>query len=165
MEIAVQQLVVTLVFSSEQVSSRPSPPSRALLGHPDPELMFVLFVCLFLFIYLCLVVLGLCCFPQTLSLVAASRCYFGSRCVSFSLWQLLLWITGSRRMGFSSCSRWTQWLWLLGSRAWAQQLWYMGLVALQHVESSRARDQTRVPHIGRQVLIHCTTREVPELML
>ena len=37
----------------------------------------------------------------------------------------------------------------------------MGLVAPQHVESSRIRDWTRVPCIGRWILNHCATREVP----
>ena len=36
----------------------------------------------------------------------------------------------------------------------------MELVAPQHVESSWTRDRTCVPCIGRQILIHCTTREV-----
>ena len=36
----------------------------------------------------------------------------------------------------------------------------MGLVALPHVGSSRTRDRTRVPCIGRWILNHCTTREV-----
>ena len=44
---------------------------------------------------------------------------------------------------------------------WAQYLWHTGLVALQHVESSWARDQICVPCIGRWILVHCTTREVP----
>ena len=35
-----------------------------------------------------------------------------------------------------------------------------GLVASQHVGSSRTRDRTRVPCIGRQILNHRTTREV-----
>ena len=39
-------------------------------------------------------------------------------------------------------------------------LWCTGLVALQHVESSQTRDRTRVPCIGRQILIHCTMKEV-----
>ena len=39
-------------------------------------------------------------------------------------------------------------------------MWRTGLVALWHVGSSRPRDQTRVPCIGRQILNHCTTREV-----
>ena len=128
-----------------------------------PELMFVLSVCFYLFIYVWL--FWIFAALHRLSLVAASRCYCGPQCVSFSLRQRLLRMTGSRRAGFRSCSLQTQWLWLLGSRAWAQQLWYMGLVALQHVESSWARDQTRVPCIGRRVLTHCTNREVPELML
>ena len=43
----------------------------------------------------------------------------------------------------------------LGSRAQqAQQLWPLGLVALQHVGSSWLKDQTRVSCIGRQVLYH-----------
>ena len=48
-----------------------------------------------------------------------------------------------------------------------QELWHVGsvvmvqgLVALQQVESSQTRDWTRVSCIGRQILIHCTTREV-----
>ena len=36
----------------------------------------------------------------------------------------------------------------------------MGLVAPQHVESSRTRDQIHVLCIGRWILIHCTTWEV-----
>ena len=39
-----------------------------------------------------------------LSLTAASRGYSSLRCADFSLrWLLLLWSTGSRRVGFSSC--------------------------------------------------------------
>ena len=36
----------------------------------------------------------------------------------------------------------------------------MGLVAPRHAESSRARDGTHVPCIGRGSLNHWTTREV-----
>ena len=36
----------------------------------------------------------------------------------------------------------------------------MGLVAPRHVGSSRTRGRTCVPCIGRQILNHCTTREV-----
>ena len=59
-----------------------------------------------------------------------------------------------------------QWLLLLestGLRASAQQLWHF--VASKHVESSWTRDQTHVPHIGRQTLNHWTTREVQDLSL
>ena len=38
----------------------------------------------------------------------------------------------------------------------------MGLVAPWHVGSSQTRDQTCVPCIGRWILNHCATREVPE---
>ena len=34
----------------------------------------------------------------------------------------------------------------------------MGLVALQHVGSSRTRDQTHVPCVGGRILNHWTTR-------
>ena len=40
----------------------------------------------------------------------------------------------------------------------------MGLVALWHVGSSQIRTQTCVPCIGRRILNHCATREVPKLV-
>ena len=40
----------------------------------------------------------------------------------------------------------------------------MGLVAPQHMESSWTRDQTHVPHIGRQILNHWPPREVPTVI-
>ena len=65
-----------------------------------------------------------------LSLVAASGGY--------SLWWLLLlWSTGSRSVGFSSCSMRAQQLWCAGSRPQAQQLWRTGSVAPWHVGSSQ----------------------------
>ena len=85
-----------------------------------------------------------------LSLVAASRGYSSLWCTGFSLrWFLLLQSKGSRYAGFSNCG------------AQAQQLWCMGLVAPRHVGSSRTRARTRVPCIGRQILNHCATGEVP----
>ena len=42
-----------------------------------------------------------------------------------------------------------------------QQLRHTGLVALWLVELFRTRDQTHVPCIGRRILIHSGTREVP----
>ena len=56
-------------------------------------------------------------------------------------------------------ARGLQQLCLAGSRAQAQQLWRTGLVAPQHVGSSRTRARTRVPCIGWRILNHCTTRE------
>ena len=72
-----------------------------------------------------------------------------SHCGGFSL----LWSTGSRCAGLSSCG------------TWAQQLWRTGLVAPRHVGSSRSRDRTHVSCIGRQILNHCATREVPVFLL
>ena len=37
----------------------------------------------------------------------------------------------------------------------------MGLVAPRHVGPSQTRARTRVPCIGRRILNHCATREVP----
>ena len=96
-----------------------------------------------------------------LFLVVASRGYSSLWCAGQSLWWLLLLQSmGSRRMGFSSCGMRAQQLWLTGSRAQAQWLWRMGLVALQHVGSSWTRAQTHAPCIGRQILNHGATREV-----
>ena len=41
----------------------------------------------------------------------------------------------------------------------------MGLVAPRHVRSSPTRARIRVPCIGRQILNHCATREVPQELL
>ena len=81
------------------------------------------------------------------------------RYAGFSLWWLLLLqSTGSRCAGFSSC----------GSRTLERRLsscGARGLVAPQHVGSSRTRAQTCVPCIGRWILNHCATREAPQLLL
>ena len=37
-----------------------------------------------------------------------------------------------------------------------------GLITARHVQSFRTRDRTHVPCIGKQILHHWTTREVPE---
>ena len=47
----------------------------------------------------------------------------------------------------------------------ARQLWCTALVASQHVGSSQTRGQTHVPCIGRQILIHQTTREVLQIVI
>ena len=61
--------------------------------------------------------------------------------------------TGCRWAGLSSCSTWTQLLLLMGSRTFRlQQLWCMGLVALQHMGSSWTKDWTHVSLIGRWIL-------------
>ena len=70
-------------------------------------------------------------------------------------------------LGHHRCEDFLQfsWQWLLllrntGSRVRAR-LWPRGSVASQRVGSSRTRNQTRVACIGRQILNHWTTREVP----
>ena len=67
------------------------------------------------------------------------------------------WALG--RLGCGSCGMWAREFRLPGSRAQVQQLWHIGLGALQHVGSSWARDRTCVPSIGRQTPDHCTTRK------
>ena len=52
-----------------------------------------------------------------------------------------------RCTSFSSC------------RTWAQYLWCRGLVTPRHAESYWTGDQTRVLCIGRQIFVHCTSRE------
>ena len=52
----------------------------------------------------------------------------------------------------------------MGSRACGLQLlWCSGLAVLQYVGSPWNGDQTQVPFIGRQILNHWTTREVPAI--
>ena len=43
-----------------------------------------------------------------------------------------------------------------------QQLWPTGLVALHHAESSKTRNQTCLPRIGRWILNHWTTTGSPQ---
>ena len=91
-----------------------------------------------------------------LSLVAASTL----RCGAWA----------SHHGGLSCCraqalGTWLQQLWLAGSRVQAQQLWYTGLVALQHVRSSQTRALTHVPCVGRWIFNHCTTREAPPTVI
>ena len=40
-------------------------------------------------------------------------------------------------------------------------MWHTGLVVLRHVGSAWTRARTCVPCIGRRILYHCATREVP----
>ena len=84
----------------------------------------------------------------------------GLRCSaqSFSSWgergaTLHCSTRASHCSGFSSCGAQA-----VGSRT--QLWWRMGLAAPPHVESSQTRDQTRIPCIGRWILIHCTAGEV-----
>ena len=119
-----------------------------------------MFVWIFITMYVILAVLDICCWVGFLWLRcagAALQCSVqASHCGSF-----LVQSRGSRVHGFTSCSRWAQWLWLLGSRVQAQYLQRTGLVALQHVGSSWTRDWTSVSCVGRWILYHWATREAP----
>ena len=114
---------------------------------------FILFLkIIYLFIYLWLHWVFVA--ALRLSLVVTSSDYSLLQCTGFSLWWLLLLrSTGSRCVGFSSCV------------TWAQQLWHIGLVAPQHTGSSCTRARNCVTCIGRQILNHSTTREVPRYIL
>ena len=121
----------TLVFAHNEAGSC----QRVLLRRVTFFFKINLFI-LFIYFWLRWVFLA----AIGLSLVAASRDYSSLRCAGFSLWWLLLLrSTGSRCAGFSSCGMQAQQLWLAGSRAQPQQLWRTGLVAAQHVGSSRTR--------------------------
>ena len=116
------------------------------------QVFFFINLFIYLFIFVCI---GSLLLHVSFSLIAASRGQSLLWCTGFSLWwPLLLWSMGSRHAGFSSCGTRAQQLWLVSSRAQAQQLWHMGLVAPQHVESSQTRAQTLVPCIGRWILNH-----------
>ena len=74
----------------------------------------------------------------------------------------LCYIT-SLKLNFLTCMKWFL-LYFLN----AEYLFIYGCesrVGPQHVESSWTRDWTEVPCTGRQSLIHCTTREVPFLLI
>ena len=81
--------------------------------------------------------------------------------ILFIFWLCWVFVAG---LAFLYCGEWEL---LSSSRggfscrgAQALGLAYPGLAAPQHVESFQTRDQTHVPCIGRQILIHCTTKEV-----
>ena len=102
----------------------------------------------FIFFYLFLAVLGLCCCTW-----AFSSC--GEQGLLFVAAHGLLTVVASLvaehgLQARSSCGTWAQWL------------WRTGLIAPWHVGSSRTRAQTHVPCIGRRILNHCATREAPK---
>ena len=119
-----------------------------------------------------LAALGLGCCAE-----AFSRCG-GSRLLFIMVQRLLLCraqtlgpgahLCGTQALGlggFVKHREWAQQVWLSSSRAVAQQLWRMGLIAPQQTESSCIRDRTRVPCISKWILTHCTTRKAQEWYL
>ena len=124
---------------------------------PPQNLVFWFSLKYIYFIYLFLAALSLPCCER-----AFSSC--GERGLLFVVVRGLLIEVASLVAEHGLQARGLQQLWHAGSRAQAQQLWHTGLVALQHVGSSRTRARTRVPCIGRQILNYCTTREAHNLV-
>ena len=103
-----------------------------------------LFYCMYLF----LAVLGLHCCAYAFSSCGRQGLLFTVVCRLLIVVASLVAKTVLGHVGFSSCS------------TWAQQLWLMGLVALQPVGSSHTRDRTHVFCTDRWILNHCTTSKV-----
>ena len=103
----------------------------------------------FVSLYSVLVVLGLCCYEGAFSSWGAQG-LLSTGWVGFSLRGPLLWSTGSRYVGFRSCSPQAWWLWLMGSVAPRMAC---GIFLDQGLNLC-------VLCIGRRILIHCTAREV-----
>ena len=123
-------------------------------------LSFIVPDCLLSFTLLLLAALDLCCWAGgRFSVLIASGGYSALQCMSVSLRLGGISVAGHRLQGHG-----LQQLQLLGSRVQAKQLWHTGLVAQRHLGSSQTRDQTHVPCIGRWILFHCTTSEVPHVV-
>ena len=83
-------------------------------------------------------------------------CVRASHCSGFSLRS-----TGSRHAGFSSCGSRASVVVAHGLKSAGSVVVAHGLSCSAHVGSSRTRARTHVPCIGRRILNHCATREVP----
>ena len=103
-------------------------------------------------LFLFLAVLGLHLLSGLFS-SCGERGYLQLQCTGFSL----LWVLWVQSSGFRSCS-------LQAQYGGAQKLWCMGLLAPKHMGSSLMGDQTHVPSIGRWILYHWHTRNVPSFL-
>ena len=90
-----------------------------------------------------------CCMGFSLVVVHRLLIVVASLVMEHGLWGV--WVLVVVVCGFSSCGMWTQSLWLLHSRAQAEQQWHMGLGAPWHVESSQIRDQTCISCTGQWI--------------
>ena len=114
---------------------------------------FCLFVSSYLFVCWFMAVLGLHCCPWAFS-----------SCV---MWGLFFIAVGRLLLAVASLveAYRLQQLWLSVSRARALWLWHGLSCSAWHMESSWTRDGTCVPCFGRKILIYCTTRETPLVLL
>ena len=119
------------------------------------ELTILFYFLIFLFIYFYLFIFG--CDGSRCCAWTFSSC--SERGLLFIAVRGLLTVVASLVAEHGLQAHRLQQLWFTDSRAQAQQLWRIGLVAPRHVGSSQTRARTRVPRIGRQILNHCTTRE------
>ena len=122
-----QKVFFLMVYvNGPQCNNRPTYQKRFLGLYPDQLLFFFkyyfwyfLFLNLFLFNFILIFyiniyfIIGCSIAVCGLSLVAASGGYSSLQCVDFSLqWLLVLWSTGCRSAGFSSCGTQAPQLWL-----------------------------------------------------
>ena len=116
----------------------------------------------FIYFWLCRVFVAV----HGFSLVAVSGGYSSLQYAVFSLWWLLL--LRSTALGAQASVVVARGLSSRGSWALERRLsscgaqLCCGLVAPLHVGSSRTRERTCVPRIGRRMPNHCATREVPD---
>ena len=92
-----------------------------------------------------------------LSLVVLIRGYSSLLHAGSSLQWLPLWSTGTRHLGFRSCSTWAQQLCHTGSLVTAHRLRCSALCGIFPEQG-----WNQGPCMGRLILIHCTIREVWE---
>ena len=138
------QLSSILIFTFSPDVHRFSLACSAILFFFAASESFFLIIIYFWLCWAFTAVCGLC-------LVAVSEGYSLLRCTGCSpWWLLLLQSAGSRHLGsVVAASR-------LGSCG------ALGWVVPQHMGSSRIRGWTHVPCLGRQIIIHCAAREVPD---
>ena len=120
---------------------------------PEPECWVILLAVSFLEWWLPYLAARAACSSLELGLctVVGVFLFFGF-CLFICLW--LRWVFVVAVRGLS----------LVAASGGYSLLQHAGLVALRHVGSSWTRAQTRVPCIGRRILNHCATGEVPRTL-
>ena len=113
----------------------------------------VVLICLKIYLFLFMAVLGLHCCASTFSSCSEQGLLSSCREMSFHC------------SDFSCFRTWALGVWASVTAVHAfSMLWYTGLVALWHVGLSLTRDWTHVPWIDRWKIYHWNTREAPKLL-